>query len=165
MRRSLKLKATNSGAFPGALPKCPAGIQGLDEVTLGGLPRARTTLVCGSAGCGKTLLGMVFLVRGTTRFDGPGVCLSFAESAEELACNVASLGFDVGTLIARKKLVIDQERILVGRVSRAAALDDAVAQEELKPKQWERDRSEMAQSRSVNSGLQDGVGGKARGRR
>src|SRR5271165_3911640 len=91
----------------GGLSKCPTGIRGLDEITLGGLPRGRPTLVCGSAGCGKTLLGMEFLVRGATEFDEPGVCLSFEETAEELASNVASLGFDVDGLVRRKKLAID----------------------------------------------------------
>ena len=91
-------------------------IHGLDEVTLGGLPRGRPTLVCGSAGCGKTLLGMEFLVRGATEFNEPGVCLSFEETAGELSRNVASLGFDVDGLIAKKKLVIDHiylERSLI----------------------------------------------------
>src|SRR5271165_251965 len=91
----------------GGIQKCPTGIRGLDEITLGGLPRGRTTLVCGGAGCGKTLLGMEFLVRGATEFDESGVCLSFEETAEELASNVASLGFDLANLIRRKKLVID----------------------------------------------------------
>src|ERR1017187_2163951 len=89
------------------LPKCPTGIHGLDEITFGGLPRGRPTLVCGGAGCGKTLLGLEFLVRGAKDFDEPGVCLSFEETAEELAANVASLGFDVAALVARKKLSID----------------------------------------------------------
>jgi circadian clock protein KaiC len=99
-----------------SLPKCPTGIHGLDEIALGGLPRGRPTLVCGAAGCGKTLLGMEFLVRGARDFDEPGVCLSFEETAEELAANVASLGFDLGALIARKKLLIDHiylERSLI----------------------------------------------------
>jgi len=101
---------------PAGLAKCPTGIHGLDEITLGGLPRGRPTLVCGGAGCGKTLLGMEFLVRGATDFNEPGVCLSFEETAEELAANVASLGFDVNTLIAQKKLAIDHiyiERSLI----------------------------------------------------
>ncbi len=114
--RSSKLKA-GEAAPPGAgFLKCPTGIHGLDEITLGGFPRGRPTLVCGSAGCGKTLLGMEFLVRGATEFNEPGVCLSFEESAEELATNVASLGFDVATLVAREKLAIDHvylERSLV----------------------------------------------------
>ena len=91
--------------------KCPTGIQGLDEVTFGGLPRGRPTLVCGGAGCGKTLLGMEFLVRGATQYDEPGVCISFEETAEELAQNVRSLGFDVNALISQKKLAIDYVQI------------------------------------------------------
>src|SRR5579862_2316022 len=87
--------------------KCPTGIRGLDEITLGGLPRGRPTLVCGNAGCGKTLLGMQFLVQGASLYDEPGVCLSFEETAEELAANVTSLGFDLNDLIARNKLAVD----------------------------------------------------------
>jgi circadian clock protein KaiC len=105
--RRLNAKIASPAGVQGGLPKCPTGIHGLDQITLGGLPRARTTLVCGGAGCGKTLFGMEFLVRGATEFDEPGVCLSFEETAEELASNVASLGFDVATLVARKKLAID----------------------------------------------------------
>jgi circadian clock protein KaiC len=98
------------------LLKCLTGIHGLDEITLGGLPRGRPTLVCGGAGCGKTLLGMEFLVRGATEFDEPGVCLTFEETADELADNSASLGFDLPTLIKHKKLAIDHiylERSLI----------------------------------------------------
>ena len=106
--RTSQRKAKDSGPpQKGALPKCPTGIHGLDEITFGGLPRGRPTLVCGGPGCGKTLLGMEFLVRGATEFGEPGVCLSFEETAEELTCNVASLGFDVDRLIASKKLAID----------------------------------------------------------
>lgn len=93
------------------LEKCPTGISGLDEITEGGLPRGRPTLVCGGAGSGKTLLGMEFLIRGITSFNEPGVFMAFEESAQELAENVASLGFDVPGLIARKKLFIDHVRI------------------------------------------------------
>jgi circadian clock protein KaiC len=94
-------------ATPAGLPKSPTGIRGLDEITQGGLPKGRPTLVCGGPGCGKTLLGMEFLVRGATEFQEPGVCISFEETAEELALNVASLGFDVDALIAAGKLAID----------------------------------------------------------
>lgn len=94
-------------SLPIGLPKCPTGIHGLDDITLGGIPQGRPTLVCGGAGCGKTLLGMEFLVRGATQFDEPGVCLSFEETSDELASNVASLGFDLADLIKRKMLVID----------------------------------------------------------
>src|SRR5512140_1209481 len=93
------------------LPKSPTGIQGLDEVTGGGLPRGRPTLVCGGAGCGKTLLAMEFLVRGVVEHGEPGVLMSFEESEEELAANVASLGFDVPRLIAERKLFIDHVRL------------------------------------------------------
>ncbi len=89
------------------LAKCPTGIQGLDEITEGGLPKGRPTLVCGSAGCGKTLMGVEFLVRGATQYDEPGIFISFEESAEELAQNVASLGWDLNRLIAENKLCID----------------------------------------------------------
>src|SRR4249920_1960901 len=89
------------------LPKCPTGIQGLDEITGGGLPRGRPTLVCGGAGCGKTLLAAEFLVRGAAQFDEPGVLLAFEETEAELKANVASLGFDLAGLVRRKKIVID----------------------------------------------------------
>src|SRR5262245_13702010 len=90
-----------------ALPKCRTGIHGLDEITGGGLPQGRPTLVCGSAGCGKTLLAVEFLVRGATEHGEPGVLVTFEETAEELAQNVRSLGFDLEELIARNKLSID----------------------------------------------------------
>ena len=104
-------KSKTSGQPANAVTKCPTGIHGLDEVTLGGLPRGRPTLVCGSAGCGKTLLGMEFLVRGATIYDEPGVCVSFEETDDELRQNVASLGFDVKALIAQKKLAIEYVHI------------------------------------------------------
>jgi circadian clock protein KaiC len=90
-----------------SLPKAATGIQGLDEITGGGLPRGRPTLVCGSAGCGKTLLAMEFLVRGATEFGEPGVFLAFGETAEELAQNVRSLGFDLENLAEQNKLLVD----------------------------------------------------------
>src|SRR4051812_1002258 len=94
-------------APPRTLPKAPTGIQGLDEITGGGLPLGRPTLVCGSAGCGKTLLAMEFLVRGATQFGEPGVFMAFEESAEDLTQNVRSLGFDLDELVAQEKFVID----------------------------------------------------------
>lgn len=93
------------------LPKCRTGIQGLDEITDGGLPHGRTTLVCGGAGCGKTLLAAEFLVRGAVEFDEPGVFMSFEETEAELMANVASLGFDLPGLIRRKKILVDFVRI------------------------------------------------------
>lgn len=89
------------------LRKTPTGIAGLDEITGGGLPAGRPTLVCGSAGCGKTLFAMEFLVGGAVAFGEPGVFVSFEESAEDLTENVRSLGFDLEDLIQRQKLVLD----------------------------------------------------------
>ncbi len=93
------------------LAKAPTGVQGLDEITGGGLPRGRPTLVCGSAGCGKTLLAMEFLVRGATQFDEPGVFMAFEETSKELTENVRSLGFDLDELVKQKKLAIDFVRV------------------------------------------------------
>lgn len=95
----------------GELAKSPTGIQGLDEITGGGLPKGRPTLVCGSAGCGKTLLSMEFLVRGVTQYDEPGVFVAFEETAEELAQNVVSLGFVLDDLIASEKLSVDHVHV------------------------------------------------------
>ncbi|HEY7539883.1 MAG TPA: circadian clock protein KaiC [Methylomirabilota bacterium] len=93
------------------LPKSPTGIEGFDQISGGGLPTGRPSLVCGSAGCGKTLFAMSFLVNGATRFDEPGVFMSFEESADELAKNVASLGFDLPELIDQKRIVLDHVRV------------------------------------------------------
>jgi circadian clock protein KaiC len=105
------------------ISKAPTGIEGLDEITRGGLPRGRPTLICGSAGAGKTLLGLQFLVQGAIRFDEPGVCISFEETAAELTANVASLGIDVGDLIARKKIAIDHVHVDPGEVEEAGEFD------------------------------------------
>ncbi len=94
-----------------ALPKAPTGIPGLDDITGGGLPKGRPTLVCGSAGCGKTLLAMEFLVRGATEYGEPGVFMAFEETADELTKNVRSLGFDLNKLVKQKKLVLDFVRV------------------------------------------------------
>ena len=93
------------------LPKSPTGIQGFDEITNGGLPKGRPTLICGAAGCGKTLFGMEFLVRGATQFNETGVFMSFEETNEELTINVASLGFDLQDLIKNKKIALDHVHI------------------------------------------------------
>jgi circadian clock protein KaiC len=94
-----------------SLPKTPTGIDGLDEVTGGGLPKGRTTLVYGSAGCGKTLLAMEFLVHGAAQYGEPGVCMEFEEAPEKLAANVRSMGLDLRELVKRKKLLVDHVRI------------------------------------------------------
>ncbi len=93
------------------LPKTPTGIAGLDEITDGGLPRGRPTLVCGGAGCGKTLFALEFLIRGATQFGEPGVFVAFEETAEELTENVRSLGHDLDRLVRRKKVAIDYVRV------------------------------------------------------
>ncbi len=89
------------------LPKCPTGICGLDEITGGGLPCGRPTLVSGGPGCGKTLFAVEFLVRGAVQFGEPGVFMSFEETDAELKSNVASLGFDLEGLVRGKKIVLD----------------------------------------------------------
>ena len=89
------------------LPKVLTGIEGLDTITNGGLPKGRPTLVCGNTGCGKTLLAMEFLVKGATQFNEPGVFMAFEESTKDLVANVASLGFDLKGLIASKKIAVD----------------------------------------------------------
>ncbi|WP_375415796.1 circadian clock protein KaiC [uncultured Hymenobacter sp.] len=93
------------------LPKALTGIDGLDEITEGGLPLGRPTLVCGSAGCGKTLMAMEFLVRGAVEFQEPGVFMAFEETADELTANVASLGFDLPDLQAQKLLRLDHVHV------------------------------------------------------
>src|SRR5690349_21260627 len=80
------------------LPKSPTGIRGFDEITFGGLPRGRPSLVCGRAGCGKTLFAVEFLVHGAMEYNEPGVFIAFEETEEDLAKNVASLGYDLGEL-------------------------------------------------------------------
>ena len=107
----MKTKRPKSPRPSPRLPKCPTGIQGLDEITGGGLPRGRPTLVCGGAGCGKTLLAAEFLVRGAAQFDEPGVLMAFEETEKELKANVASLGFDLEGLVRRKKIVVDYVHI------------------------------------------------------
>ncbi|WP_081627051.1 circadian clock protein KaiC [Bordetella sp. FB-8] len=102
-----KRKASPEGKARPQLAKAPTGIQGLDEITGGGLPKGRPTLICGGAGCGKTLLAMEFVVHGATNFDEPGVFMAFEETAQDLTENVASLDFDLKDLIARKKIVLD----------------------------------------------------------
>jgi len=93
------------------LAKSLTGIRGLDEITRGGLPTGRPTLVCGGPGSGKTLLGLTFLVNGATRFNEPGVLLTFEENTDEMASDVASLGFDLPELIAAQKLAVDFVRV------------------------------------------------------
>jgi circadian clock protein KaiC len=105
------MKRSSAEPLEYGLAKCPTGIKGFDEVTSGGLPRGRPTLVCGNAGCGKTILAMEFLVHGALEYDEPGVFMAFEETAEDLTQNVTSLGFNLSELVARRKLAIDYVRI------------------------------------------------------
>jgi len=101
------MKTTKKLPAQKTLAKSPTGIRGLDEITGGGLPKGRPTLICGGPGCGKTLLAMEFLVHGASEFNEPGVFVAFEETGEELTANVASLGFDLKSLVAKKKLLLD----------------------------------------------------------
>jgi circadian clock protein KaiC len=106
--------ADKARAKAGSLPtigKSPTGIRGLDEVTQGGLPEGRPTLLCGSAGCGKTLFGMTFLYNGAVEYNEPGAFLAFEEQPEDLIKNVGSLNYDIEKLIAEKKLAIDHVQL------------------------------------------------------
>jgi circadian clock protein KaiC len=105
------------------LPKAPTGIRGLDEVTGGGLPRGRPTLVCGPAGSGKTLLAMEFLVRGITQFGEPGVFVAFEETRDDLVANVASLGFDLPAFEAAGSLVVDHVNVVAAELVEAGDWD------------------------------------------
>jgi len=105
------------------LPKALTGIKGLDEITGGGLPQGRPTLVCGSAGCGKTLLAAEFLMRGALEFNEPGVFMAFEETGEEVAQNLRSLGFDLEQLIAEKKVLFDYVRLERGEIEETGEYD------------------------------------------
>jgi KaiC/GvpD/RAD55 family RecA-like ATPase len=96
------LKQTKHAALP-RLIKCPTGIKGFDQITEGGLPKNRTTLVSGSAGSGKTLLGLDFLINGAVNYKERGVFMSFEETEEELYKDVASLNLDLRGLVSQKK--------------------------------------------------------------
>lgn len=111
IRRRRPVPTTRAGNGRHPLAKAPTGIAGLDEITNGGLPRGRPTLVCGGAGCGKTLLALEFLVRGALEYDEPGVFVSFEETPDELVTNARSLGFDLEKLSARRRLLLDYVRL------------------------------------------------------
>jgi circadian clock protein KaiC len=119
----MKNNGPKSTAPIACLPKCPTGIHGLDEITGGGLPRGRPTLVCGGAGCGKTLFAAEFLVRGAVQFGEPGVFMSFEETEAELKANVASLGFDLAGLVRRKKIVLDHVYIERSEITETGEYD------------------------------------------
>ncbi len=104
-------------------PKTPSGIEGLDEITEGGLPSGRPTLICGGAGCGKTLMSMQFIIRGITEYNENGVFMSFEEPSKDLSLNVRSLGFDIEKLKAEKKLVLDYVRVERAEIEEAGEYD------------------------------------------
>jgi circadian clock protein KaiC len=104
MPKSVKSKAPH-------FPKTLTGIQGLDEITTGGLPKNRPTLLLGNTGCGKTIMAMEFLINGVVLLNEPGVFMAFEEKIEELIVNVNSLGFDLNKHLAENKLYLEQVRI------------------------------------------------------
>lgn len=108
---------------PDVLLKAPTGIKGLDEITGGGLPKGRPTLICGGIGCGKTLLGMEFLVHGAMQYGEPGIFMSFEEKSDELTKNFASLGFDLNDLASRKKLLLDYVHIEKSEIEETGEYD------------------------------------------
>ena len=110
------MKNTNLKIRLKTLPKSPTSIQGLDEITGGGLPKGRPTLICGGPGCGKTLFAMEFLVNGARLYKEPGVFISFEETEKELTANVASLGFDLNNLVANKKIRIEHINVERGEI-------------------------------------------------
>jgi circadian clock protein KaiC len=106
-----------------ALSKAATGIAGFDDIMLGGLPAGRPSLICGAAGCGKTLFGVTFLVNGAALFGEPGVFMSFEERAEELAANVASLGYDLNGLVKSGKLAVDYVRVERSEIEETGGYD------------------------------------------
>jgi circadian clock protein KaiC len=112
---------TKSHSF--ILPKSSTGVDGLDEITNGGFPKGRPTLICGGAGCGKTLLSMQFLIKGITDYNEPGVFMSFEEPSDDLTLNVKSLGFDLEKLKKSKKLIVDHVRVERSEIEEAGEYD------------------------------------------
>ena len=105
------------------MEKSPTGIAGFDEVTNGGVPKGRPTIVCGGPGCGKTMFAAEFLVRGAIEFNEPGVLMTFEETSEEMSKNVASLGFDLKKLTAKKKMVLEYVRIEPAEIQETGEYD------------------------------------------
>lgn len=108
---------------PHQLEKALTGITGFDQITNGGLPKGRPTIICGGPGCGKTMFAMEFLVRGATEFDEPGVLMTFEETGDDMTKNVASLGFDLKSLAARKKITLDYVKIEPAEIQETGAYD------------------------------------------
>src|SRR6202161_4092689 len=119
----MKIKARAPKNPAEFLLRCPTGIQGLDEITSGGLPRGPPTLCCRGGGCGKTLMAAEFLVRGAAQFGEPGVLMAFEETEAELKASVASLGFDLESLVRRKKIMLDYVHIERSEVQESGEYD------------------------------------------
>src|ERR1051325_689323 len=117
------MKTNSAGLASRSLKKTPTGITGFDEITAGGLPKGRPALICGGAGCGKTLFSVEFLVRGAREFGEPGVVLAFEETPDERARNVASLGFDLDQLVRQKKVVVDYVHIERSEIQETGEFD------------------------------------------
>src|SRR5579864_20337 len=122
MRSPMSTRQLKITPRPG-IPKCPTVITGLDQITEGGLPRGRPTLLCGNAGCGKTVTAMEFLVRGAMEFNEAGVFVAFEETNKDLVENVASMGFDLKALIARKKIFLDHVRVEPSEIAETGEYD------------------------------------------
>jgi circadian clock protein KaiC len=114
-------KKSNESHF--VFPKSRTGVEGLDEITGGGFPQGRPTLICGGPGCGKTLLSLQFIIKGIVDYDEPGVFMSFEEPSDDLTLNVKSLGFDLEKLKAEKKLVVDHVRVERSEIEEAGEYD------------------------------------------
>ena len=106
-----KQQKTAIASSPAALGKSPSGIKGLDEITGGGLPTGRPTLICGAAGCGKTLMAAEFVVRGAAQYNEPGAIILFEETAEELTANMRSIGYDLDAMQSQGQLALDFIRV------------------------------------------------------
>jgi circadian clock protein KaiC len=119
----LEAISRNKPSAARGLPKAASGIDGLDQITGGGLPKGRPTLVCGGAGCGKTLFAMEFLIRGATQFNEPGAFITFEETGEELAANVRSLGFDLDALVAANRIALDHVRVEPSEIAETGDFD------------------------------------------
>ena len=117
------MRRAPASSVPTDLPKAPSGIPGLDEITGGGLPRGRPSIVCGAAGSGKTLFALEFLVRGATEFGEPGVFVAFEETPNELVENVRSLGFALDDLVDRGKIFVESIQIEPSEIEETGEYD------------------------------------------
>src|SRR3954449_7615831 len=123
MKPSTRVRAPAADRGIPVIEKSPTGIAGLDEITYGGVPKGRPTLLCGAAGCGKTLFAMTFLYNGATQYGEPGVFVSFEEWPSELIKNVGSLNYDIEKLVTENKLTIDHVKLERAQIEEAGEYD------------------------------------------